>query len=688
MEMLTGRPVFPGSTDSGLLSAVQSSEPDWAMLPADTPEPIRSLLRQCLEKDRARRLDSAGAVRLQIDEVLAAAAARTAGVVPSRRVALATMAALSLVLAASIAWIPARSASETPATPVRTRWPIVTPLAQPLNADSPGRDLALSPDGRHLVYRFGGSATTGAPLAVRPLGSIDARALAGTGHAYAPFFSFDGLWIGFFENDELKKVSIDGGPVVTLCAVIGQPRGASWGDDNTIVFATDHPAMGLWRVPATGGKPIVLTTPETTQPGNDHFFPSVLPGGNGVLFTVAAEGSPDTAQLAALDLKTGRWERLGRTGNQPEYVDRVSGRSGEGFLVYAAAGALHAERFDPVRRTPLGKPATVEEHVMTKSSGAANYAVSRQGTLVFMPAREADEVSKRTLVWVDRSGLETPINAPPRAYGPSRISPDGTRVAVGIDDSGNSDIWILDLATGKMTRLTDKPGIDALPIWTPDGRIVFTSDRDGKGVPNLYIVNADGLPPVVSRLTTSASKQWATSIDRNRNLILSHQFVRPAMTITTMAVDLSAGRPPEDLFRGNFAEISPNSRYLTYRSGESGIVVRSYTSTNQVWQVATGTRSMWSRSGDELFYLDQSAALTVMPANTSGSTFSYGRATKLFDTASRYVESKSNPSRHYDVSPDGSRFLMIKEPAPDPYVTPANLVVVQPWTEVLKERVR
>ena len=97
---------------------------------------------------------------------------------------------------------------------------------------------------------------------------------------------------------------------------------------------------------------------------------------------------------------------------------------------------------------------------------------------------------------------------------------------------------------------------------------------------------------------------------------------------------------------------------------------------------------MWSRSGDELFYLDQSSALMVMPVDTSGSTFSHGAASKLFDTAAKYVESKSNFSRHYDVSADGRQFLMIKEPAPDPYATPASIVVVQQWTEELKERVR
>ena len=197
------------------------------------------------------------------------------------------------------------------------------------------------------------------------------------------------------------------------------PLGASWGDDNTIVFATDDPSTGLWRVSADGGEPTVLTTPDAAQHESDHAFPSVLPGGRGVLFTIAAAGQADNAQVAVLDLKTGQRKTLIRGGSQAEYVDPSAGSGQAGYLIYAAAGTLRAVRFDPVRLEVLGDPVTVVEHVMMKPTGAANYAVSRQGTLVYVPGGVSVQTTPRSLVWVDRKGHEEPIKAPLRAYGPS-----------------------------------------------------------------------------------------------------------------------------------------------------------------------------------------------------------------------------------------------------------------------------
>ena len=167
-------------------------------------------------------------------------------------------------------------------------------------------------------------------------------------------------------------------------------------------------------------------------------------------------------------------------------------------------------RFDPVRLEVLSDPVTVVEHVMMKPSGAANYAVSRPGTLVYVPGEAGEQTPMRSLVWVDRKGHEEPIKAPLRAYGPPRVSPDGTRVAIGILDQGNTEIWIWDLARETLRRLTFAPGMDGLPVWTPDSRrIIFMSDRTG--VLNLYSQAADGTG-TVDRLTTSANPQWPTSI--------------------------------------------------------------------------------------------------------------------------------------------------------------------------------
>jgi Tol biopolymer transport system component len=573
----------------------------------------------------------------------------------------------------------------------------VTPPAQPPNVSSNDRDLALSPDGRYLVYRFGGTGTNGSPLMVRAIDRLDARPLADVTNAYAPFFSPDSRWIGFFENDELKKVPVAGGPVITLGPVTGGALGASWADDNTIVFATDHPSTGLWRMSADGGEPAVLTTPDAAQRESDHAFPSVLPGSRGVLFTITAGGRPDNAQVAILDLKTGRRKTLVRGGGQAEYIESSTGsRQGE-YLAYAAAGTLRAVRFDPVRLEVLGDSVTIVEDVLTKASGGANYAVSRPGTLVYMPGTAA-ETPIRALVWVDRKGHEEPITAPLRAYGPPRLSPDGTRVAMSIVDQGNSEVWVWDFARETLRRLTFSPGVDSMPLWTPDGRrIIFMSARDGG--PSLYSQAVDG--GTVDRLTTSANPQWPTSITRDGTLLFGFEngpkIAREVIVVhlihpTGPGVSPSrAGPPVQGLFRGNFAEISPDGRYLAYQSDESGrmeVHVRPFPQVHSDrWQISTGgaTRPAWARSGRELFYLDESGALTVVPVQTSGPTFMAGQPAKVFDTA--YVE--PNPSRHYDVSPDGRRFLMVKDAAArNPNATPASMVVVEHWFEELNVAVR
>ncbi len=171
------------------------------------------------------------------------------------------------------------------------------------------------------------------------------------------------------------------------------------------------------------------------------------------LFTITAVGQPDNAQVAVLDLRTGQRKTLVRGGTQAEYVDPSAGTGQAGYLIYAVAGTLRAVRFDPVRLEVLGDPVTVVERVMIKPTGAANYAVSRQGTLFYVPGGVSVQRSPRSLVWVDRKGREDPIKAPLRAYNFPRISPDGTRLLLGITDQESNDIWIWDLARETLRRL-------------------------------------------------------------------------------------------------------------------------------------------------------------------------------------------------------------------------------------------
>ena len=680
-EMLTGGPPFAAETISDSLAATLEHEPDYSRLPADTPAAIRRVLRRCLEKDRKRRLDSAAAVRLEIDDAIAAAEADaiTRTSTASRRTTTGVVVLVSAVaVAAFVTWALMRPAPETP--PLTSRFSILPPPGQPANVSGPARDIALSPDGRHLVYRFGGTNTAGSPLMVRAIDRLDGQPIAGVTFAYAPFFSPDSQWIGFFENGELKKVPVDGGPAVTLTAVTGGVLGASWGDDNSIVYATDDANTGLWRVSADGGQPARLTQPDAARRETRHAFPSVLPGGGGVLFTILGTGEAEASQIAFVDVATGRRKTL-VSGSQAEYVDvpRPAGKPA-GYLTFASAGAVRAVPFDAVRLEMLGTPVPVVEGLMTKSRGAANYALSRAGTLLYTTGT-ADQTTPRSLVWVDRKGHEEPIGAPPRAYGTPRLSPDGTRVATEVYDK-NTDIWIWEFARQTLRRLTFEPEGDGMSVWTPDSRgIVYESGRP----PNLYRRAVDGTG-TVERLVTSTSGQWSTAITPDGAYLAGFEFT----DVIFVPLKRRALAPAADMrFRGGFADFSPNGRYVAYQSNESGrdeIYVRPFPRVDSGrWQISTagGTRPVWARSGRELFYLDASNAMTSVAVSAAGSTFSAGKPATVFET--KYVQ--SNPSRHYDVSADGQRFLMIKDGPGNPGAMPASMVVVEHWFEELTRRV-
>jgi eukaryotic-like serine/threonine-protein kinase len=695
-EMLAGARAFRGDSPADTIAAIVSEEPNWQRLPADASV-LRPLLARCLKKDPKQRLQAIGEARIRIEALLGGTseeepAAPTTAKNSSRRMASIAIAALAVgVLAgAMMIWAWVRPPSTSVALP--SRFELVGPASQSLAIQGNDRDIAISPDGRTIVYRAGGSGA----LVVRALDQLDARPIAGIRNARSPFFSPDNRWIGFFDGATLKKVSVTGGTVVT----IGQspspvPRGASWGDDNTIVFASQDVGRGLLRVSADGGEPTVLTTPDLAKGENDHWFPSMLPGGRGVLFTITTAQGADQRQIAVLDPRTRQQITLLR-GSQAEYLPT-------GHLVYVAAGTLHAVRFDLEGLKVLGDPTPVVEATLTAGTGAGNYAISRQGTLVYVP----DVARTRSLVWVDRTGQHTPLRAPPRRYVDLRLSPDARHVALGIRDQ-EQDIWIWDLERQALTRLTTGPGLDQLPVWTADGRhIVFGSVTEA-GQANLFAQATSGTG-TVERLTTSPNFQAPSFVVPDGTAVVGYDVApttggdivrfplsRPVGRSVAGSRSASGTRTIEPLVRSPSAEIhpamSPDMRYLAYESDESGlfeIYLRPFPMVNAGrWQVSTrgGTTPVWSRDGRELFYVDATNTLMAVPVQMSGTRVAWGEPVALFKAPPLVSFGAAN--RFYDVSPDGERFLMIRENDEEGQDgSPARLVVVLNWHEELKRLV-
>jgi serine/threonine-protein kinase len=684
-EMLTGQRAFGGEDSTDMIAAVVSKEPDWSALPANTPASIRTLLRRCLEKDRKRRLDSASAVRLELEDARTMPATSEAATSAPRRVA---PVALAFVIGAALgvgiaSWTLTRPAPSTAAPLVRFT---VTPppaVEMGLSRQATARDFAVAPDGSFLVYR----AADRGQLVVHWFDRLEAVPLTGISTAAMPFVSPDSRWIGFVQDDlTLNKVAATGGSAVTLTRLPVWPRGASWVDDDTIIIGTNSPTTGLLRVPAGGGEPTVLTTPDRAQGEQGHVSPSGLPGGRAVLFTIGA-AEPENAQIALLDLQTGQRTTLLRGGRDAQYV-------ASGHLVYGAGRAMSAVRFDLARLAVVGDPVRVVDGMAAAPTGTLNVAVTSAGTLVFVPAG-AGAAPLRTLALVDRQGRDTPLPAPARPYDSARLSPDGTRIAVSILDQEN-DIWTWDLARQTLTRVTFDADMDVCPVWTPDSRrVVFASSRTG--VYNLYARDVDGAASDL-RLTSSANTQVPGSITPDGTRLIGHE-VRPQTKSDLVGFALPAGggaglavaeglvETPFDEWNG---EISPDGRFIAYQSEESGqseVYVRpSEVGATARWQVSSGggAEPVWTKGGRELIYRGAAQRLAAVAVDPSGPVLRVGRPSILAVTA----EPMGEAWRSYDVSSDGQRFLVMKTLAARPQGAAfAGFVVVQNWIEELKRLV-
>ena len=294
---------------------------------------------------------------------------------------------LGAVAVAAALWVASQSTS-TRVQPVR--FSLTPPAAQQLLLQGNDRDIVFAPDGSFVVYRSGDSSLMQPGLMIRSLNQLDARPLADTGPARNPFLSPDGRWVGFFVGSELRKVSVSGGPSLVITRTSGQPRGASWGDDDFIVFATSDGA-GLQRVAANGVEPEPLTKTDAAN-REIHVHPHVLPGSKFVLFTTYFGSDLLRSRVDGVDVATGERRTVVETGSDAHYAS--------GYLVYATPNAstdaqgrfrasLRAVRFDPERVDTLGDPVTLVETLMMGSAGAANYSVSARGDLVFVPAGHA-----------------------------------------------------------------------------------------------------------------------------------------------------------------------------------------------------------------------------------------------------------------------------------------------------------
>jgi serine/threonine-protein kinase len=582
---------------------------------------------------------------------------------------LVTLGALGALLAIAItAFLLGRSwsGSSAPAAVRRVNIPLATPLALgkfcPLGV---GRTaIALSPDGSLLVYA--GEQNGKSQLFVRPLDSFEARPIPGTVGAYAPFFSPDGRSIAFFATNTLQKVSLEGGQPVTLCES-RNVQGGAWGPDDTIIFS-DGEGAKLVRISASGGDPQTVALPgELGAAFWGLSTPEFLPDGDTVLVTGWWDNNPDHYRIATLSLKTGKLRIVTEGGMDAHYLST-------GHLVYARGAALIAAPFDARTATVTGPAVTLIENVRSEDWGSVQFALTRDGTLVYVSGGPA-WIGK--LVWADRTGATTPIAAPPRVYQEFALSPDGQHIALDIDEA-TRDIYLFEFARGGLLRFTNT-GSNQRPRWTPDGKqVTFARLNGGRAEVILKSIDS-GAEEVLMPGTFRPPVSW--SPDGN---ILMYTETAPETNLDLGII--RRGQSPQTWLKTRFREwgaaFSRDGKYIAYVSDESGqyeVYVRPASGEGAKWQVSTegGEEPLWSKDGRELFYRNgprwMAAEVTTQPQ------FRAGTPRMLFEGPYLNVAGVS-----YDVAADG-RFLMLEENYKQPPTT--QLQAIFNWSEEVKRRV-
>jgi Tol biopolymer transport system component len=664
-EMLTGKRAFDGEDVSDTLASVLRGDPDLTKLPASTAHSIRPLLQRCLTKDARGRLQAIGEARIAIERTIAdndrAEDADTRSVsrtrVGRRELLPWAVAALAVAVAVAVAVLLVLASTQSAGSVEKVK------LSVELGADTAlvqtgGAAAILSPDGHTLVF-LGQKSGTRTQLYIRRLDQLEAVPLSGTEGAVSPFFSPDGQWVAFFADGKLKKISITGGAALTLCdATAG--RGGFWDDAGQITLSPQN-FTTLVRVSEAGGTPTKVTALGENEV--THRWPQVLPGGRAVLYTAQSSGvGYGDANSFVQPLPAGAPKLVQRGAYHARYI-------ASGHLVFVRDGTLFAAPFDLDRLEVSGPVAPVLEGVATNRFGSAQFDVSRNGTLVYLPGQASrDEVP---ILWMGRDGKTTPLKAAPVDWSNILFAPDGRRLAVDISDGKQTDVWVYEWARDTLSRITFI-GDAQKPVWTPDGRrIAFVSTRGATGALNLFWQRSDGTGEV-ERLTDSQFSQGVWSFHPSGKFLAYHENnmqTRDDILILPIEGDEASGwKPgkPTIFLKTPFAErapmFSPDGRWLAYQSTETGrdeVYIRPFPAGGGKWQISTGGGILptWSRTRHELFYATPDQRIMVVPYTVEGDSF---RAEKprLWADGRFFPRARTGPNRSFDLHPDGDRIAL------------------------------
>ena len=655
-EMLTGRRAFAGDSRATVIAAILDREPPpiAEKQPAVTPA-LDHIVRRALAKQPDDRFQTARDLLLELKwvaEERPAAGAPPATVRTTRRERL--LATLLVIAVAAALGVGARHFFERPGARPSVHFDLALP--GDLTFEDWNEAPMISPDGRVVAFSAVRAGTK--HLWIRSLESRALTMLQGTDGAINPFWSADSRSIGFFAAGKLKRVAATGGPVVTICDSDSTLfSSGAWNRDGVILFAG---APGpVYRVPEAGGVPQTVTKLAAGE--RDHTLPAFLPDGRRFLYV--ASGVRPGVYVASLDAPVA-------TGIVVDAAMAIY--ADPGYLLFTRGQTLLAQRFDLQSLQLRDKPVPLVEDVFWD-----RFSASRNGVLAYRPG-STHGLSR--FAWIGRDGKRLGVVGEPGRYIQMTLSPSGGKLAIQRSEEGiNQDVWLLDLTTNVLSRLTSDPEADVDPVWSPDERrIVFASRRTGvftlfqkslmTGKEERLLADPPGPGVVVDDWSPDGRLVIVRTLGR-----AVYMFSMEGARLSRLTADMP--------FDTDQSHVSPDGKWIAFHANESGryeVYVATFPAFTDKRQIsgAGGLQPMWRSDGKELFYLELDGRLMALPVKTEP-TLEVGPASVLFQTSIRPAHWSQ-----YAVAPGGQRFLVL-----EPERTGGEpLTFVLDWTARLEQK--
>jgi Tol biopolymer transport system component len=499
--------------------------------------------------------------------------------------------------------------------------------------------FALSPDGLRIAF-IAARAGRQRSLWVRPLESTVAQELPATDDAMSPFWSPDGESLGFFAQGRLKKIGLRDARPETL-TIVADGRGGTWSATGVILFGRNAGQLG--RI-ASGGGPVTAVTPPRGDSRLSERWPQFLPDGRHFIFDY---------RQGAEEMEATYLGELNTTEVTPILEPSATAVYAQGFLLFARAGRLQAQRLDTRSWKVVGQPATVLDQIgYAAGSGHPPVSASSNGLLAYW-----DGTPVRTeLLWLDRQGNVLTSVRQPNIYMGLALSPDGQTVALDRRDPQTStiEVWLHD---SRRTFSRFSFGDGAWPIWARDGRrLVFMKG----GALVQRSLGGDEKDREVARLGVRGNFP-VDSFPDGRTILLETFGATTAFDLATVTLD---DPKPRAILQTAANEVqgrlSPDGKWLAYCSDESGrweVYVQSFPLTAAKWQISTegGFQPSWRGDGKELFFVGADLRLMAVSLTTTPA-FSSDVPKALFQTR---VRPNYEPYPFaYAVTPDGQHFVL------------------------------